>query len=228
MGRFFDRRLAAVHHRRDRGLRADRRPEDRGEQPQRLGVAERCQQLDYSRPILRLHRRLSEQEYRTLGEILRNAVEDGQIDDSDFSYTLRLAYDVNDTINVYASYSEGFREPSLYELYSTPTSSLFPVEDPRDGSFESEQPITLRGVVRSNATFSGGTFHSAMAQMPRAKQMRDAMMARRKKEPRPEGRKAQEELGLYLGGLDSEASKFDEKLAARKARMAARGIPVRT
>ncbi|MFF1304839.1 acyl-ACP desaturase [Streptomyces sp. NPDC058307] len=38
----------------------------------------------------------------------------------------------------------------------------------------------------------------------------------------PEGLKAQEELGLYMSGLDSEASKFDEKLAARKARMAAR------
>ncbi|MEU5250087.1 hypothetical protein AB0G81_39800, partial [Streptomyces asoensis] len=38
----------------------------------------------------------------------------------------------------------------------------------------------------------------------------------------PEGQKAQEEIGLYMGGLDSEASKFDEKLAIRKARMAAR------
>ncbi|WP_181796238.1 acyl-ACP desaturase [Streptomyces sp. WELS2] len=38
----------------------------------------------------------------------------------------------------------------------------------------------------------------------------------------PEGLRAQEELGLFLGGLDAEASKFDEKLAARKARMAAR------
>lgn len=38
----------------------------------------------------------------------------------------------------------------------------------------------------------------------------------------PDGLKAQEELGLYMGGLDSEAAKFDEKLAARKARMAAR------
>lgn len=37
----------------------------------------------------------------------------------------------------------------------------------------------------------------------------------------PEGLKAQEELGLYMSGLDSEASKFDEKLAARKARVAA-------
>ena len=38
----------------------------------------------------------------------------------------------------------------------------------------------------------------------------------------PEGKQAQEELGLFMGGLDAEASKFDEKLAARKARMAAR------
>jgi acyl-[acyl-carrier-protein] desaturase len=38
----------------------------------------------------------------------------------------------------------------------------------------------------------------------------------------PEGLQAQEELGLFMGGLDAEALKFDEKLAARKARMAAR------
>jgi short subunit dehydrogenase-like uncharacterized protein len=49
-------------------------------------------------------------------------------------------------------------------------------------------PITLRGVVRSRGTFSGGTFHSAMTQMSRAKQMRQARAARRKVEPRPEGR----------------------------------------
>jgi acyl-[acyl-carrier-protein] desaturase len=39
----------------------------------------------------------------------------------------------------------------------------------------------------------------------------------------PVGLQAQEELGLFMNGLDSEAAKFDEKLAARKARMAARG-----
>lgn len=37
-----------------------------------------------------------------------------------------------------------------------------------------------------------------------------------------EGRKAQEELGAFMGGLDAQATSFDEKLAARKARMAAR------
>jgi outer membrane receptor protein involved in Fe transport len=42
-----------------------------------------------------------------------NAVEDGQTDDSDFSYTVRLAYDASDTINVYASYATGFKASSI-------------------------------------------------------------------------------------------------------------------
>ncbi len=52
----------------------------------------------------------------------------------------------------------------------------------------SGQPIRLRGVVRSGAQFSGGTFHSALGAMSRARQMRAAMVARRKKEGRPVGR----------------------------------------
>ncbi|RLL69728.1 acyl-ACP desaturase [Streptomyces sp. Z26] len=38
----------------------------------------------------------------------------------------------------------------------------------------------------------------------------------------PDGLRAQEELGLFMNGLDGEAAKFDEKLAARNARKAAR------
>ncbi|QKW10206.1 acyl-ACP desaturase [Streptomyces sp. NA04227] len=38
----------------------------------------------------------------------------------------------------------------------------------------------------------------------------------------PEGQQAQQELGLYMEALDTEARKFDERLDARKARMAAR------
>ena len=52
----------------------------------------------------------------------------------------------------------------------------------------SDQPITLRGVVRSNATFSGGTFHSAMTQMSRMRDSKQAYAARRRREGRPEGR----------------------------------------
>jgi outer membrane receptor protein involved in Fe transport len=44
-----------------------------------------------------------------------------------------------------SSYSKGFREPSLFELYSSPVFARFPVVDPRSGALESEQSITLRG-----------------------------------------------------------------------------------
>lgn len=43
---------------------------------------------------------------------LPNAVEDGQTDDDDLTYTLRLSYDVNDTVNVYGGISTGFKASS--------------------------------------------------------------------------------------------------------------------
>lgn len=59
-----------------------------------------------------------------------------------------------------SSYSEGFREPSLYELYSSPISVLSAISDPRDFFVEPEQPITLRGNRRLEAEksdyFNGG------------------------------------------------------------------------
>jgi len=42
-----------------------------------------------------------------------NSVEDGRISDDDFSYTVRLAYDINSTVNVYASYATGFKAASV-------------------------------------------------------------------------------------------------------------------
>ncbi len=59
----------------------------------------------------------------------------------------------------------------------------------------SEAPIALRGVVRSSGTFSGGTFHSALGAMSRVKQMREAMVERRKTESRPVGRRARAVAG---------------------------------
>ena len=50
------------------------------------------------------------------------------------------------------------------------------------------QPIDLRGVVRARGTFSGGTFHSAIGAVARARQAKEAARARRAAEPRPEGR----------------------------------------
>ncbi|MEB3369697.1 saccharopine dehydrogenase family protein [Saccharopolyspora mangrovi] len=68
-------------------------------------------------------------------------------------------------------------------------------------------PVTIHGVVRSNAMISGGTFHSALGQFARAGQMRQAMKQRHSIEPRPEGRRARaksgkphrdQNLGLWL------------------------------
>jgi len=51
-----------------------------------------------------------------------------------------------------------------------------------------DEPITLRGVVRAGGTPSGGTFHSAVTAMSRLQHARQASRARRRVEPRPEGR----------------------------------------
>ncbi|MEP5173590.1 MAG: TonB-dependent receptor [Erythrobacter sp.] len=42
-----------------------------------------------------------------------NAVESGQTSDDDFSYTLRVAYDVSPEVNVYGSFSTGFKASSV-------------------------------------------------------------------------------------------------------------------
>jgi short subunit dehydrogenase-like uncharacterized protein len=49
--------------------------------------------------------------------------------------------------------------------------------------------IRVRGMVRSNATLSGGTFASALGAFSRARQMRQASAERRRTEPRPVGRR---------------------------------------
>ncbi|MFC6288168.1 saccharopine dehydrogenase family protein [Nocardioides sp. GCM10027113] len=56
------------------------------------------------------------------------------------------------------------------------------------GLLPDDQPIRMRGVVRASGGPSGGTFHSALTQMSRARQMRAASAARRRAEQRPEGR----------------------------------------
>ena len=42
-----------------------------------------------------------------------NAVEDGETDDSDWSWTARLAYDISPSLNVYVSYATGFKASSF-------------------------------------------------------------------------------------------------------------------
>jgi len=59
----------------------------------------------------------------------------------------------------------------------------------------SDAPIELRGVVRTAGTFSGGTFHSALGQFARARQMKQAYAARRRTEGRPDGRRSRAVAG---------------------------------
>ncbi|MBJ7440272.1 MAG: TonB-dependent receptor [Sphingopyxis sp.] len=42
-----------------------------------------------------------------------NSVEDGKTNDGDFSYSVRAAYEVTDTVNVYATYATGFKASSV-------------------------------------------------------------------------------------------------------------------
>jgi short subunit dehydrogenase-like uncharacterized protein len=59
-----------------------------------------------------------------------------------------------------------------------------------------DAPVTMRGVARSNGTFSGGTFHSAMGAFSRAKQMTAAAKARRRAQGKPaDGRRSRAVAG---------------------------------
>lgn len=59
----------------------------------------------------------------------------------------------------------------------------------------SDVPVTVRGVVRTNASFSGGTLHSALAQLSRLGPMRQAASARRRRKAPLRGRRARTLIG---------------------------------
>ncbi|HET6151305.1 MAG TPA: saccharopine dehydrogenase NADP-binding domain-containing protein [Marmoricola sp.] len=63
------------------------------------------------------------------------------------------------------------------------------------GQLPAGQKAKVRGVVRSGAQFSGGTFHSAMGAMSRQAQAKKALSERRKAEGRPAGRKVRSVQG---------------------------------
>jgi short subunit dehydrogenase-like uncharacterized protein len=50
-------------------------------------------------------------------------------------------------------------------------------------------PLTVEGFVRAAGTFSGGTYHSAVGAFGRLRQSRKVAGERRRREPRPEGRR---------------------------------------
>jgi iron complex outermembrane receptor protein len=56
-----------------------------------------------------------------------NAVEDGKTNDGDFSYSVRAAYELTDTVNVYATYATGFKASSInLSRDSRPTAADLP------------------------------------------------------------------------------------------------------
>ncbi|MEL6413306.1 MAG: TonB-dependent receptor [Pseudomonadota bacterium] len=87
-----------------------------------------------------------------------NAVEDGQSSDSDTTYTLRLAYDVNDNINVYGTYATGFKASSWnLQRQSAPSSADLiqgnPIVDPITGQalfVTPSSPVTDAGLYTTN------------------------------------------------------------------------------
>lgn len=70
-----------------------------------------------------------------------NAVEPGRTHDSKFTYTARLAYDVNDQFNIYASYATGFKASSInLSRDSRPT-------------FEDRAALMAQGLAVNNLTY---------------------------------------------------------------------------
>ncbi len=60
---------------------------------------------------------------------------------------------------------------------------------------KADGPVTVRGVVRASGIVSGGTFHSTMGGFSRIRQAAAAAKARRRAEPRPEGRSSRAVAG---------------------------------
>lgn len=56
-------------------------------------------------------------------------------------------------------------------------------------------PLTVRGVVRADAQFSGGTFHSALTAASRMRQAKEAYAQRRRREGRHDGRSSRASAG---------------------------------
>ena len=59
----------------------------------------------------------------------------------------------------------------------------------------SDRPITMRGVVRSSGTPSGGTLHSALTAMSRPRQLNEAAVTRRRLETRSRDRSSRHHRG---------------------------------
>ena len=83
-------------------------------------------------------------------------------------------------------------------------------------------PLTVNGYVRSNASFSGGTFHSAINAFARGRQTVAAAKERRRSEPRAQGRRirsapARLRRDESLGGWTAPLPTIDGPIVRRSA-----------
>lgn len=87
-------------------------------------------------------------------------------------------------------------------------------------------PLTVRGVARANMMISGGTLHSALAQLSRLRQMRQVEVARKKAGPHSDGRRTRArvgvprrdaELGVWLLPLPTVDPQIVQRSAAARA-----------
>ena len=83
-------------------------------------------------------------------------------------------------------------------------------------------PLTVNGYVRSNAEFSGGTYHSAINAFARGRQAMSAAKERRRAEPRPVGRQVHSASSRLrrnpeLGGWTAPLPTIDGPIVRRSA-----------
>ena len=82
-----------------------------------------------------------------------NAIEDGHSEDSETTYTLRLAYDVSENLNVYGSYATGFKATSWnLSRDSRPPASLFIPGSTASIPAPAPSPIRDAGLAVNNLT----------------------------------------------------------------------------
>ncbi len=80
-----------------------------------------------------------------------NVVEDGRTSDTDLSYSVRAAYEVNDNINVYATYATGFKASSInLSRDSRPTPANFTPGPGLSAFAAPPSPVTNAGIATPN------------------------------------------------------------------------------
>lgn len=89
-----------------------------------------------------------------------NAVEDGKFNSDKFTYTIRLAYEINQNLNAYATYATGFKAASVnLSRDSRPTPAIFTPGSPFGSPAPAASPLrTALGTALPNNLTTGSRF----------------------------------------------------------------------